>query len=646
MCARINLLLAFVGLSSANGLTVLSQPTHKTPLFRIGAALAELPLFILYYVSFFLLAVLGAPVSGWALLPHMLCNVGLFLLTLKHVRERRPPIYWGQFDAVVIVFFAYLAVNIYYSEAPGTAWSMTAVYIDSLSAYFFGRILFYRRLRAYVAGLVAALALAWGALYLARAGFLNRPGIRLEFLPLARADQMMELLRLMTAFWVISLPFLMLRRPSNLIFLCYGIIVFGLFGFLAAGKCAALYTQLRQPTGVETNHAAFLTTETILTISRHYPVTGTGLGTFPFLFEAFRRSPSLTTPYLLSAYFVLLVETGIAGIILLFYLLARFPLYIMRRWGLFPNRPLRMAVFIFAAHAGLCFLSGIFDAQFASPAAWFLLWGNYGTLVGLVMVRDPMRIFEGSAARQAEGVADSDQEPAARSAQPPRPIGPGDYALLSVVLIGVIVLTALQAAPVIAARMARKAPNEDARSAVYGARLETAVKIFPLSSELWTKLANYLQQQAVNPAEVYAGMPRIEKAYRRAIALNPHIPSNYEQLAFLYTDTNNTARALETLREGVRSNPNQLVLRLLLVRELERAGSLALATYHVRQALFRISPGQGELYLRLAELYEQRGMRPQAVRYYQYARQVIRADSPSEARFRRLRDKLRIPEIG
>jgi tetratricopeptide (TPR) repeat protein len=81
---------------------------------------------------------------------------------------------------------------------------------------------------------------------------------------------------------------------------------------------------------------------------------------------------------------------------------------------------------------------------------------------------------------------------------------------------------------------------------------------------------------------------------------------------------------------------------MLLVRELEGNGEYAMAIYHVKQALFRIEPSQVELYLRLAELYDFSGMRSAAIRYYQYANQVVNPTPQNTARLRRLRERLKI----
>ncbi len=133
---------------------------------------------------------------------------------------------------------------------------------------------------------------------------------------------------------------------------------------------------------------------------------------------------------------------------------------------------------------------------------------------------------------------------------------------------------------------------------------------------------------------------QIEKAYLSAIEANPYRPEYYQQLFYLYREINNLSMALETMKLAVRNNPNDLVSRLLLVRELERTGSLALATWHVKQAVIRIEPGQVELYLRMAELYEQRGMRGKSRRWLQYARQVVPDTPEAQSRLRRLSDRV------
>jgi tetratricopeptide (TPR) repeat protein len=207
-------------------------------------------------------------------------------------------------------------------------------------------------------------------------------------------------------------------------------------------------------------------------------------------------------------------------------------------------------------------------------------------------------------------------------------------------MAAVVALTAAQALPYYAERLGRPMPGEPAGSPALGTRLERAVRVFPLLAESWAKLGAHYRQRSADPLQGLTMMPRVERAYLRAIDLNPYVPKYYSQLRDVYAEMNETAKALDTLTRGVRNNPNDLILRLLLVRELERNGQLALATYHVKQAVMRVDPRQVELYIRLAELYELRGMKDQAVRYYQYARQVVPDTPQSAGRFRRLAERL------
>jgi tetratricopeptide (TPR) repeat protein len=201
-------------------------------------------------------------------------------------------------------------------------------------------------------------------------------------------------------------------------------------------------------------------------------------------------------------------------------------------------------------------------------------------------------------------------------------------------------LTVAQAVPYYAERLSRSMPGEPAGSPALGARLERSVRVFPLLAEPWAKLGTNHRQRSADPLQGLTTMPKVEQAYLRAIDLNPYVAKYYSQLRDVYAEMNETAKGLDTLTRGVRNNPNDLILRLLLVRELERNGRLALATYHVKQAVMRVDPRQVELYIRLAELYELRGMRDQALRYYQYARQVVPDTPQSAGRFRRLAERL------
>lgn len=615
------------------------EPTVKIrfrgiPSQQLLGLLLELVLFAMFFGAFWQLLTLQTPRSNWAMVPHVLCNAGLLLLVARHYLEDRPPIYWSHFDVVVLVLFAWIAINVYYSEVRAISWRASALYLDSLAAFFFGRLLFYRRVRGYVIALLLALA----AVYI-RALLLRQHQIAAaepDELLIEKLNQVLRIVTLAAVFWLIALPFLMIRRPNNLAFLVFTALILGSYAVLVAQRLGWIFAPAMESGNIDWRHQRFLTLETAWRIVRNFPFTGCGIGTFPILFEAYKQTP--TVPYVASfnAYLYCIVELGVGGLMLLLYLFVRYPLHIMRRWRLFPNRRLRLAVYVFFWFVVLVLFQGFYDPDVFSPGAWFLIWTSFGVLASLVEVRDPMRVFEspfwGVPKREVTAAGEVGRR---------RFIRLTDATKLAVLLLFLVIFTVAEAAPYLADTLARKRQNEEISSPEYGRRLQLATRIFPLLPDVWAKLAMHYQQQVQQELQIYTYLDRIERAYQRAIKLNPFQPQLYEQLAFQYIDTNNAGKALDVLKEGTRNNPNNFVLRMLLVRELERIGSLSLATYHVKQALFRIAPDQVDLFLRLAELYERRGQRAAALRYMQYAEQVVTRSEQSQARLRRLKQRLR-----
>lgn len=205
-----------------------------------------------------------------------------------------------------------------------------------------------------------------------------------------------------------------------------------------------------------------------------------------------------------------------------------------------------------------------------------------------------------------------------------------------------VVAFVLQGLPYLAERRARPAAGEIDGSDAQTRRLAASLALYPFQADTWARLAEARRTGAgaAGTLDLVRVAPAADADYRRAIAENPYRPIYAERLYDLRRETGEAAKALAALKDGVRANPNDLVLRLLLVRELERAGGLALATYHVRQAVTRIDPEQTELFLRLAELYDQRGMAAAARRWLQYARQSV-PDSPEvRERLKRLSGRL------
>lgn len=639
---------------------MLDRIAREHPFAFAGEAL----LFILFFGAFLFLSTLRSSASTWSMIPHVLINAGGVVLVARHLVQGRPPMYWGHFDLLVLMLFAWLVANVHFSEVRAASWRSAALYFDSLGAYLFGRLFFYQRLRLYAFASVATLALVWIGAGSVLEDALQRGDV--SFLLVDRMEGLRRICWMAAGFWLISLPFLSTRRPSNSLFLLYVALIGGVYALVALSRLGWVFEPPTTEAVIAGRHERLQNLETAWRIIRNYPLTGSGLGTFPALFDAYRESRAV--PYLasFSSYLYLTVEAGLVAVALLLYLFVRLPLHTIRRWRLFPNRRLRMAVVVMLAFVVLSSIHGFIDAAAFTPPAWFLFWANFGVLVSLVVIRDPVQIFEtafgwrrgvasgelpepekvfhplpGSAFAGAVSAIPRRRRTRSEPARPRKPAGPLRQAIpLIVTALVAVGITLLEALPYRAAQLAKREPEESLASDTYIARLEQALRLFPFAYDIWSQLGDALRERARGPLEVYRYAHQIEHAYQKAIANHPYRPEYYQQLFYLYRETNNLPRAVETIKLGVRNNPNDLLSRLLLVRELERTGSLALATYHVKQAVTRIDPGQVELYLRLAELYEQRGMRGKARRWLQYARQVVPDTPEAQNRLRRLWERV------
>ncbi|MBX7243959.1 MAG: hypothetical protein K1X53_00575 [Candidatus Sumerlaeaceae bacterium] len=636
------LFLAFEMPQIAYGQTVETK-TPPLGVSGMGQIVAEILAFFGLFASVLILTLLPSLQSNWAVITFALMNGGLMVLVARYFFEGRQPLFWSSFDSAVVFFFLFLVANVYYSEIPAASWRMAALYLNGFAGYFYGRLLLFRRLRAFAVCMAISIVVA-GIM-----AMVFEQKCRTSVPPnLVQAENLRAILsamRLLGCFWLVTLPFLFIRRPSNVLFLFYVALLVGLYAVFLTGQLGWLFQSANTSAVIESRHERMLTIEAVGRIIRSYPIVGSGLGTFPTLFNCFRETPASGIPNAFNVYLYLLVETGFIGLLFVLYLFGRFLLYIFRRWALFPNPRLRFAVVVF-----VCQLLLIFVECFRTPALlalpiWLLIWTGYGILMSLVMVRDTMRVFEGTnpsaqAARE-QNLGTGSLRSEGRVSTALAVVSPRNLASFVPATVLIVVLTLVQCTPYLVSSYARKRPNEGYDSIAYGQRLELANRIFPFLPECWARLAAHYQQRVTDPLKIYTYAKIIENAYVRAVKLNPYEPRYYEQLAFLYIDTNNSPMALDILRTGVRANPNNFVLRLLLVRELERVGSLALATFHVKQALFRIAPDQVELYLRLAELYEKQGMVDKAARYCQYAAQAVQDNADTAGRIRRLRERLK-----
>lgn len=647
------------------------------------ALLAEIGLFLAFALSLIFLATLKTADSAGAVVPHILCNLAGIVLLVRSRMLGRPVMFWSHFDLVIVFLFLYFVGNIYYSEIRGVSWRHAALYLDCLMAYFIGRMLFYHRLRGFAVLLTVGLLLAWGNIYVAEHGTRKQEiAYRAEVKTLTEsespdrkkidelileADQqkviadnlrpVRQVYLLFAVFWGISIVFLWLEKPSYFAFLFYGGVIAGLYIFYLLGYFSWFFYGTNTATFVEQNSARVESLNTAFRVIKSYPVVGSGLGTYSYLADAYRLTPYGNLQNGFSAYIYLTVETGIVGVMVFLYLLIRFPLHTLRRWQMFFHPRLRFAIVVHLIFIILFAFQSFFDNRFYGPAVWFPFWAVMGSLMSLVMVRDPIRIFD-ALLPEGRGMATEEQKfragrftsfgstfgrtPFARLPRPKlsvlKRLGFGHILFTGIVTVGVIALTALEIAPYAAANIAKLPQDGDASADGYGERLAMALKVFPLDSEIYGKIADHYDAkiQKQGALEIYQYSDAIQSALTKAISLNPYKPIYYEKLYFLYGYINRSSDALEVLQKGVQNNPNNLAIRLLLARELESVGDYLVATHHIKEIVHRIAPETTELYLRLAELYELQGMDNEAKSYYLQARQTVPDTPATRSRLERL----------
>lgn len=127
--------------------------------------LTEIGLFLAFGLSLYVMANLETVMSAWAMVPHILCNGIVAVLIIRHRVLGRPAMYWSHLDGVVVLLFMSLLANVYYSEIRAVSWQTAGLYLNCLSAYFLGRMLFYHRVRAYALVMTVAMIVAWLGVY-------------------------------------------------------------------------------------------------------------------------------------------------------------------------------------------------------------------------------------------------------------------------------------------------------------------------------------------------------------------------------------------------------------------------------------------------------------------------------------------------
>lgn len=597
-----------------------------------------------------LLAQAASVFSAGALVAQLSLALAFLLAYVSHNFLGRLPLYWSHFDFLVAVFFVFYLASLHYSDARSVTAESLVGGLNGIWAFGLGRYLFFRRLRLFNLVMLAVCAGIW----LTSESFLNRLGG--EAISSPTAQQLIANRSLAFVVGIILLlaqPFFLLRKPANLV---YGLWAVALLAGVSLWAVQAVLELLDAwQTGALTSWSfeQGMVATTAWRILKAYPLVGGGAGTWLWLAEAYRPLGFVDVPRV-PAIVRMAAEWGIIGVAAFLVAWLRGPWFALRHAALFPNRQLRMAVLVFLSlvllAAGRLFILDDMN----QPWGWTLWWACHGTFVSLIAVRDPVRIFYAPVSlvtassgqrlspRRWIGHAVHSALRTGEAAGLERP--PFSWAIAGrIAWVALLILAGAitQALPYSAYVLVKRANDAALAPQERGKLLERAVRIFPFYAEAWAKLSQSYQQLATGDSlAMLALAPQIEAACRRAIALNPYQPGYYHQLAYYYTDTGTAARSLEILRVAVANNPNHLVTRLLLVRELERAQSFALASWHLRQAFLRIAPQQAELLVRLAELYELRGMRAEAVRYCQYARQGLSDTASALLRLRRMAERL------
>jgi hypothetical protein len=541
-----------------------------------------------------------------------------------HYRLGSPRLYWTGYDLAVLVFFGWCGASLFLGETPEVTHPALGVAMLSLGGWFVGRLTGWRRFSWLGTALaLACVVAAFGSEAVAPGE--GDAGSAIDGLLAGRfSGGGVPLLAFALVLAIMTGVFSWIRRPP---------VGMGGLAVVTTLVLVALHGYIRTMdilgNEVETN-AWLEAWRQAMTLVSAYPLAGVGWGAWPVVGEAWSNGRGVLPPPG-GDLTGLAVELGTPAAILISLFMFLLPLAAWRSRHTYPFRRMRLSVGLMQTLLVLLLALGFWGIPVLSGPLGIALWTIIGTLAGMFQVRDPARAFGDSlvlpGAEERRGLA-------------------GMIVRTTLVLcVGIAVgLPAL--AQVIAGPPRTDGTAESPRT------LERALGLWPHSADLQLRLAEALQRQVRDAGRTIPDVrtaARIESALKAAVAANPYRPQAHEALYFWYRDANDPARALAAIRTGVRYNPASLELRLLLVRELERSGSLALATHHLKIAALRTTGSdQGNLMLQLAELFEQRGLRDQARRWWQYAQQVDDLSAQTQSRLRRLGERLNLldPPVG
>lgn len=570
-----------------------------------------------------ILPVLGQAPLGGLLIVLAAAGACVAAITAHH-RLGSPPLYWSGYDLAALGFFTWIGASIHLGEVPEATWLKAPLIACNLAAWLVGRLTGWRRFALlcwmFVGGCLIA-AFGHEATTPLAPGLIES-GVDLGLLTGRFGGGGPAFLIMAVVLGLCVFLFQTIRRPPAgmgglLVLCCLGfaaILIYPLvLGFEDQDETRRLLTE-----GWRQSFALF----------QNYPLAGVGYGAWGTVAMAWSHGRGVIPPPA-GDFTVVLLELGIPGLLLLAGLWFLLPWSAWQARHTYPFRRMRLAVGLIQAALVLLALLAFVGFDIITGSLSVLFWALIGTLAGMVQIRDPARAF---------GDSQIVMGPAKKAAW----ISTG---LRLGITAAVLFLSALPSVGFFIAGNSPPAPEQIRR-------LERAVALFPQSADLQMRLAESLQMQTRQSGLLIPDVltaAKVDNALQAAIRGNPYRPANHEALYYWHRDSNDPDRALATIRSGVRYNPASLELRLLLVRELERNGSLALATHHLKQAALRSTgPNQATLMLQLAEIYEQRGLREQARRWWQYAQQIEDPSAQTQSRLRRLGERLALldPQAG
>lgn len=590
---------------------------------KLGYLLYTIAVFILLAISFYQLRGLVEFNVYNNTLPHILIASAFILVLIVNNLFSSLPFIGNKHDTRVLVVFALLCLNIYYSEMRGLSWQIVAYFFDAICLYYIARLFLCHHLKFFFLFITTFFFLS----YIYPYAYSSESSS-----PFSVYGSTKSFMGLFFLYSLLSCVFIFWRRITAVhVFLFVMVFLFA-FSLVFYRVFSPYFSYLFNTDSYSLVQQSVKSFETSLFIFKDFPLFGSGLGTYPFAYEAYRSGPPLSLAYVQSSLLVALADLGAIGLLTFLWMALLLLKSSFDVGHKIQHSGIRIwiCVFSFAEVIWLCFF--LLSPHTLHPITWLMFFTFHGVLASLVSDIEYSR-------KAIDGAPITSQLTSNYYLSFTNSVKLG--LSISLILAGIV----LSCTPSLTYRAIDKISSEKTTVDTVKEMVRINAR-FPFCAEAWdlyAKQLDYLQKYKLTNTK--DALSRIKESLTHAKSLSPYTPAYYTRLAQTYNFEQKKPQVLETLSQGVANNPNDSTLRLLFARELALNGNNLGAIDAAKAALFGYYRGKADLHMIVSEYMIRNSATPAASRYLQYSLQHMPDPNINKDKLYNLGSQVGIPTI-